>query len=132
MLGRSLIISVQIFDGKEKLFPKIPGFFKFGSHFVVLRTQTDLYSVFICDVIGLFRAVFDSANYNNCPLAGTSDCAIGASFAHSSEQVPFTSEFVGRISLPTEVEKVSLCRKSWVFFGCPVYSPMESRPGGRG
>ena len=45
--------------------------------------------------------------------------AVVVSRAQSSEQAPFTSEFVGSILATDSGEKsqLTLCRKSWVFSG---------------
>jgi Sec7-like guanine-nucleotide exchange factor len=49
----------------------------------------------------------------------------GAFVSKSSEQAPFTSEFVGSILATDSCEKSRsmLCRKSWVFSGCSGFLP---------
>ena len=54
-----------------------------------------------------------------------------ASVAQSSEQAPFTSEFVGSILATDSCEKSqsTLCRKSWVFSGCSGFLPQGKLTG---
>ena len=56
---------------------------------------------------------------------------IGASVAQSSEQTPFTSEFLGSNPATDSCEKSqsTLCRKSWVFSGCSSFLPQEKLIG---
>ena len=51
--------------------------------------------------------------------------------ARSSEEAPFTSEFVGSILATDSCEKSqsTLCRKSWVFSGCSGFLPQGKLTG---
>ena len=53
------------------------------------------------------------------------------SVAQSSEQAPFTSEFVASILATDLCEKSqsTLCRKSWVFSGCSGFLPQRKLTG---
>jgi hypothetical protein len=57
--------------------------------------------------------------------------SLGASVAQSSEQAPFTSEFVGSILATESCEKSqsTLCRKSWVFSWYSGFLPQGKLTG---
>jgi hypothetical protein len=57
---------------------------------------------------------------------------VEAFVAQSSEQTPFTSEFVGSISLATEScekSQSTVCRKSWVLSVCSGFLSQEKLTG---